>query len=107
MPAGSSAGAVVRFRTSPVTITRIATSGTVLDVVLRCHGSAACHVRLQGRSGTRVMLSSQATIRGNRTSTVTLRLSKSFRTLATVRRNATLLVLSTWNGLTATVSATV
>ena len=104
---GSSAGAVVRFRTSPVTITRIATSGSVLDVVLRCHGSAACHVLLQGRSGARVMLASQTTIRGNRTSTVTLRLSKSFRTLATVRRNATLLVLSTWNGLTATVSATV
>ena len=104
---GSSAGAVVRFRTSPVTITRIATSGSVLEVVLRCHGSAACHVRLQGRSGARVMLASQTTIRGNRTSTVTLRLSKSFRTLATRRTNATLLVLSTWNGLTATVSAAV
>jgi hypothetical protein len=104
---GTSAGTVIRFRTSPVTIARISTSGNVLGVVLRCHGSAPCHVRLQGRSGTRVLLSGQATIRGNRTSTVKLKVSKSFQTLATRRRNASLLVLSTWNGLTATVTATV
>ena len=104
---GNSAGTMVRFRTSPVTITRVSTGGNVLDVVLRCHGSAPCRVRLQGRSGTRVLLSSQATIRGNHTSTLTLRPSKSFQTVATRRRNATLLVLSTWNGSTATVSATV
>jgi hypothetical protein len=104
---GSASGHVVRFRTSPVTISRISTHGNVLNVVLRCHGSATCHVRLQGRSGTRVMLSSQAVIRGNRTATVTLLLSKSFEALATRHRNATLLVLSSWNGSTATVSATV
>ena len=104
---GNSTGAVIGFRTSPVTITRAYTSGNVLDVVLRCHGSATCRVRLQGRSGTRVLLSSQATIRGNHTSTITLRPSKTFQTLATRHRNATLLVLSTWNGWTATVSATV
>jgi len=98
---------VVRFRTSPVTITRVSASGNVLDVVLRCHSSAACRVRLQGRSGTRVLLSSQATIRGNRTATVALRLTNSFQTLATHGKTATLLVLSTWNGSTATVSATV
>jgi len=64
-------------------------------------------VRLQGRSGTRVLLSGQTTIHGNRTATVALRLSKSFRTLATRRGNATLLLLSTWGGSTATVSATI
>jgi len=104
---GNSGGAVIRFRTSPVTITRVTTSGNVLDVVLRCHGSAACHVRLQGRLGTRLLLSSQAKIQGNRTGTITLRMSTAFETAATRRRNATLLVLSTWNGSTATVSATV
>ncbi len=104
---GNSAGSVVGFRTSPVTITRISTRGNMLDVVLRCHGAATCRVRLQGRSGTRVLLSSQATIRGNHTSTVALRLSKTFQGLVTRRRNATLLVLSTWNGVTARVSATV
>jgi Fibronectin type III domain len=105
--AGNGLSATGRFRTSPVTITRVSASGNVLDVVLRCHGSAACRVRLQGRSGTRVLLSSQATIRGNRTATVALRLTKSFQTLATRGKTATLLVLSTWNGSTATVSATV
>jgi hypothetical protein len=104
--AGGNAGThVVAFKTSPVTITRITTSGSVLYVVLRCHGSATCHVRLRGRSGTRLLLASQARIRGNRSATVTLRLSKSFRTLATRGKNAQLLVLSTWNGATATVSA--
>ena len=104
---GTNYGTVVGFRTSPVTITRITRSGTLLGVVLRCRVAAACHVRLQGRSGSRVLLSGQATVRGNRTSTVKLRLSKSFQTLMTQRRNATLVVLSTWNGVTATVSATV
>ena len=105
--AGGSAATVVRFRTSPVTITSIKASGNVLDVVLRCHGSAPCHVRFQGRSGARLLLSSQATIHGNRTVTIALRLSKTFQMLVTHHRNATLLVLSTWNGSTATVSATV
>ena len=104
---GNTAGAMIRFRTSPVTITRITMSGSVLDVVLRCHGSAPCHVRLQGRSGARLQLSSQATIRGNRTATVALRLSKSFHTLATHGKTAKLFVLSTWNGSTATVSGTI
>ncbi|MGH2887324.1 MAG: S53 family peptidase, partial [Solirubrobacteraceae bacterium] len=103
---GNDAGAVIAFRTSPVTITRVGMRGNAVTVVLHCHGSATCRVRLQGRSGARVMLSSQATIHGNRTATVTLRLSKTFQALAT-RKKATLLVLSTWNGSTATVSATV
>jgi Fibronectin type III domain len=104
---GSSSGTVIAFRTSPVTITRVGMRGNALTVVLHCHVSATCRVRLQGRSGTRVLLSSQATIHGNRTTTVTLKLSKTFQALVTRGRNATLLVLSTWNGSTATVSATV
>jgi Fibronectin type III domain len=104
---GSGAGSLIRFRTSPVTITKINRSGGFLNVTLRCHGSAACHITLQGRSGTRVLLSSQATIRGNHGSTVTLRLSKAFQTAVTRHQNATLLALTTWNGSTATVSATV
>ena len=104
---GSTAGAVVRFRTSPVTITSAKTRGNSLVVVLRCHGSAACSVRLQGRLGSRVLLTGKATIRGNRTATVTLRLSHTFQTLATRTRTARLYVLSSWNGSTATVSASV
>ena len=105
--AGSTYGTVIRFRTSPVTITSVATRGSALTVVLRCHGSATCRFRLKGRSGTRVMLSNQGSVRGNRSGTVTLALSRSFATLATHSRTATLSVLSTWNGVTATVSATI
>jgi len=104
---GSTAGAVLRFRTSPVTITSVKARGSSLVVVLRCHGSAPCSVRLQGRSGTRVLLTSKATVRGNRTATVTLRLSRMFQTLATHTRSARVYVLSSWNGSTATVSAPV
>ena len=48
---------------------------------------------------------SKATIRGNRTTTVTLRLSRVFQTLATHQRNVTLSVLSNWGGVTSKVSA--
>jgi subtilase family serine protease len=104
---GSTYSKVIRFRTSPLTITSITTRGGDLLVVLRCHGSAPCRFRLQGRSGTRVMLSSQGSIRGNRSGTVTLALTRAFETLATHSRTATLSVLSTWNGVAATVSATI
>jgi hypothetical protein len=102
---GSAASAVVRFRTSPVTIASVSARGSSLVVVLRCHGSAMCSVRLQGRSGTRVLMTSKATIRGNRTTTVTLRLGRVFQTLATHQRNVTLWVLSAWGGVTSKVSA--
>jgi hypothetical protein len=102
--AGTTASATVRFRTSPVTITTVSTSTGKLQVVLRCHGSAPCRFRLQGRYGNRVMLSSQGSIRGNRSTTITLPLTRTFRTLAVHSRSAKLLVLSTWNGVTATVS---
>ena len=104
---GTAASAVVRFRTSPVTITSVKARGSSLVVVLRCHGSAPCSVRLQGRSGSRVLLTSRATVRGNRTATVTLRLSHMFQTLATHTKTARLYVLSTWNGSTAVVNASI
>ena len=102
---GSTAAAVVRFRTSPVTITSVHIRGSSLVVALRCHGSAPCSVRLQGRSGSRLLLTSRATVRGNRTATVTLRLSRMFQTLAVHTNTARVYVLSSWNGSTATVSA--
>ena len=103
--AGSAAGAMVRFRTSPVTITSVKARGSSLVVVLRCHRSAPCSVRLQGRSGSRVLLTGTATVHGNRSATVTLRLSRTLQTLATHTKTVRLYVLSTWNGSTATVSA--
>lgn len=105
--AGSTQSTLIRFRTSPVTITRIATRGGDLVVVLRCHGSAPCRFRLQGRSGARLMVSSQGYIRGNRTGTVPLALTRAFETLAIHSRTAKLSVLSTWNGITASVTTTI
>ncbi len=105
--AGSTQSTLIRFRTSPVTITRITTRGGDLVVVLRCHGSAPCRFRLQGHSGTRLMVSSQGYLRGNRSGTVTLALTRAFETLATHSRTATVSVLSTWNGITASVTTTI
>ena len=104
---GSTYSKVIRFRTSPVTITSVTISDGDLVVALRCHGSAPCRFRLQGRSGPRSTLSSHGYIRGNRSGTVTLAMTRAFATLATHSRTATLSVLSTWNGVTATVSATI
>lgn len=104
---GSSQSTPIRFRTSPVTITGITPHGNELKVVLRCHGSAPCRVRLQGRSGSRVIAVGQATIRGNRSQTVTLKLSRAYQTLSPRGKSAAkLLALSTWNSVTATVSKT-
>ena len=91
-----------------MTITRVTSRGNQLQVVLRCHGSAPCRFRLQGRSGNRVMLSSQATIRGEpqRDDHAHADPQRSRRSPRN-RRTAKLLVLSTWNGVTATVSATI
>jgi hypothetical protein len=105
--AGSSQSTVISFRTSPVTITGIAIHGNQLQIVLRCHGSAPCRVALQGRSGSRVFAAGRATVRGNRSQTVTLKLSRAFRTLSPRSKSAgKLLALSSWNGVTATVSKT-
>jgi hypothetical protein len=54
-----------------------------------------------------VLLTSRATVRGNRTATATLRLSRMFQTLATHTKTARVYVLSSWNGSTATVSAAI
>ena len=105
--AGTTASAPVRFKTSPVTITHVKRTSNKLQVVLSCHGSATCRVRLQVRSGARVLLAGQGTIRANRSGTITLGLSRSFHTLATHGKTSKLYVLSTWNGSTASVSATV
>ena len=105
--AGRTTGTTVRFKTSPVTIGRIRIGDDHLVVVLRCHGSARCRVRLQERSGARVLLSSRVMIGGNSSRTVTLGLSRSFQTLATHSKRARLYVLSTWKGWPASVSATI
>ncbi|HET6870300.1 MAG TPA: hypothetical protein VFH80_30590 [Solirubrobacteraceae bacterium] len=97
--AGSSTSAVIHFRTSAVTISALRIRGGRVQAVLRCHGSGACRVRLEERSGSRIIATGRATLRGNRATTVTL-------TLPGQRSHITLSVLSSWNGYSATVTAT-
>ncbi|MBV9413654.1 MAG: hypothetical protein JO363_01635, partial [Solirubrobacterales bacterium] len=106
---GASTSPTIRFRTSPVTITSLAIRGNQLQAVLRCHGSASCRVRLQARSGSRLVAVGQATVRGNRSATATVILSRGFiASLANGRRQTVRLsVLSSWNGYPATVTATI
>jgi hypothetical protein len=98
--AGSATSAIIRFRTSAVTIARVTVHGGRIQAILRCHGSAQCRVRLQARSGSRIIATGRATLRGNRSTTVTLKLrGHSSHPVA-------LSVLSSWNGYPATVTAT-
>lgn len=96
---GSATSAIIRFRTSAVTIGALSIRGGRVQVVLRCHGSGRCRVALQARSGSHVLATGQATLRGNRTTTVTL-------TLRGRNGHIALSVLSSWNGYPATVTAT-
>ena len=59
-----------------MTIAGLTIRGGRVQAVLRCHGSAPCQVRLQARSGSRLVAAGNATMRGNRTTTVTLTLSQ-------------------------------
>jgi hypothetical protein len=99
--AGSTTTPTIRFKTSAVTIGRITIHGNRLHAVLRCHGSRSCRVRLQAHSGSRLIGSGWATVRGNRTTTVTLTLRSHHGHVATK-----LSALSSWNGYSAAVTAT-
>jgi hypothetical protein len=95
---GSATSAIIHFRTSAVTIAALRIRGGRAQAVLRCHGSRQCRVRLQARSGARVIATAAAKLRGNRTTTVTLKLRGRGSHIA-------LSVLSSWNGYSASVTA--
>jgi hypothetical protein len=96
---GSATSATIRFRTSPVTITRVTIRGGKLQAVLRCYGKAPCRVKLQARSGSRLLAAGQATIPGNRDKTVSLPLSSGRQP------GLRLTVLSSGNGYPTAVTA--
>jgi hypothetical protein len=99
----------MRFRTSPVTITRVSVSAGQLRVVLRCHGPTGCRVRLQDRVGSRLIAATRAAIPGERSATVALPLKPSFTAARGRVRHGVgkLFVLSTWHGQQAVVSVTI
>ncbi len=104
---GLRGSAVVRVKTSPVTLGKAAVRAGKLAVVVRCHGSAACPVRLTARAGNRVIAAGGARIRGDHSATVLLKLNGAAVTHARHgnRLRATLSAVSVWNAYTATVTA--
>ena len=104
---GSGRTAIVRVRTSPVTLGRIAMHSGKLAVRVSCHGSGACRARLTARSGNRVIATGTANVRGNRTKTVLLHVNRAAATRASRggKVQAIMSAVSVWNGYRATVTA--
>ncbi len=99
--------AVVRVKTSPVKLGKIAIRGGELAVGVRCHGSVACRVRLAVKAGNLGIATGNARIRGNHSAMVLLKRNRAAVSRAshgnTLR--ATLSAVSVWNGYAATVTA--
>jgi hypothetical protein len=104
---GAARSAVVRIKTSAVSVGKIITSGGRLAVLLRCHGPGSCRVRLWAKAGGRLLAAGIVEVRGNRKATVLLRLNQAAVARASHgnRPRATLSAVSTYNGYAATVTA--
>jgi hypothetical protein len=105
--AGTRLGAIVRLRTSPVSVARINRVGGKLAVLLRCRGSGTCRGQLTAKASGRVIAAGSFKIRGNRRTTVTLRLNSVAVSRAGHGKQllATLSASSRYNGYTASVGA--
>jgi hypothetical protein len=90
-----------------VTVRKITVHGNQLQVALRCRGSASCRVRLAVKVGKQTVASGRATVRGNHSATITLKLNRAAAARATRAKNpqATLSAVSVFNGHAATVAA--
>jgi hypothetical protein len=106
-PGGTRRSGTVRVKTSPVTIAKITAQGSKLQIALRCRGTATCRVNLAVKVGTRTVASGRATVRGNHTATITLKLNRAAAARAGHGKHpqATLSAISVWNGYAATVAA--
>lgn len=98
---------MVRVRTSPVSVGKITAHGNRLLVALRCRGSAGCRVKLIVKVGKQTVASGRATVRGNHSATITLKLNRAAAARAAKGNSAraTLSAVSTFNGYAATVAA--
>src|SRR5207253_10294631 len=72
---GARRSGMVRVKTSPVSVGKITAHGNTLLVSLRCRGSARCPVKLAVKIGKKTVASGRATVRGNHSATITLRLN--------------------------------
>jgi hypothetical protein len=104
---GARRSAAVAVKTSAVSVGSVTAHANTLTVALRCRGSAGCRVRLTVKIGKQTVASGNATVRGNHSATVTLKLNRAAATRAShgKKAQATLSAISVWNGYPATVSA--
>jgi hypothetical protein len=104
---GSRRTAVIRVKTSPVSLGKITMRGGKLAVVVRCHGSGACGVRLAAKAGKRLIAAGSAKIRGNHSQTALLKVNRAAVTHPSHghKLQGTLSAVSVWNGYAAAVGA--
>jgi hypothetical protein len=104
---GTRRSGIVRVKTSPVKIGKVTASANNVKIVLRCRGTATCRVRLAVKVGKRTVASGRATVRGNHSATITLKLNRAAAARAGHGKHpqATLSAISVFNGYPATVTA--
>jgi hypothetical protein len=104
---GTRRSGTIRVKTSAVTLGKITAHGNQLLVSLRCRGSARCPVKLAVKVGKNTVASGRATVRGNHSVTITLKLNRAAAARAAHGHSAqaTLSAISVWNGYPATVAS--
>jgi subtilase family serine protease len=104
---GTRRSGTIRVKTSAVSLRKITVHGNQLLVTLRCRGSASCPVKLAVKVGNNTVASGRATVRGNHSATITLKLNRAAVARATHGHSAqaTLSAISVWNRYAATVAA--
>jgi hypothetical protein len=104
---GTRRSGTIRVKTSAVSVGKITARGNQLLVSLRCRGSRSCPVKLAVKVGKNTVASGRATVRGNHTATITLKVNRAAAARAAHGRTvqATLSAITVWNGYAATVAS--
>jgi hypothetical protein len=104
---GTRRSGTIRVKTSAVSIGKITAHGNQLLVSLRCRSSASCPVKLAVKIGKNTVANGRATVRGNHSATITLKVNRAAAARAAHGRSAqaTLSAISVWNGYAATVAS--
>jgi hypothetical protein len=104
---GTRRSGTIRVKTSAVSVRKITANGSQLVVSLHCGVSASCPVKLAVKVGNTSVASGRATVRGNHTATITLKLNRAAAARAAHGHTAqaALSAISVWNRYAATVVA--
>ncbi len=104
---GTRRSGTIRVKTSAVSVRKITANGSQLVVSLHCGVSASCPVKLAVKVANKTVASGRATVRGNHTATITLKLNRAAAARAAHGHTAqaTVSAISVWNRYAATVVA--